>query len=144
VLIPETYIENLELRLGLYRRLSGLSEDEDIAAFGAELKDRFGPRPPEVDHLLKIVRIKAMCRRANVEKIDAGPKGVVLSFRDNHFANPDGLIQWLAKERDVKLRPDFKLVFKRDWDTPDLRLKGTTNLMKALVKIAEAGKKVAA
>ncbi|MDX6805334.1 transcription-repair coupling factor [Terrihabitans rhizophilus] len=144
VLIPETYIEDLELRLGLYRRLSSLSEDEDIAAFGAELKDRFGPRPPEVDHLLKIVRMKALCRRANVEKIDAGPKGVVLSFRDNHFANPDGLIQWLAKERDVKLRPDFKLVFKREWTTPDLRLKGTTNLMKSLVKIAEAGKTVAA
>jgi transcription-repair coupling factor (superfamily II helicase) len=144
VLIPETYIEDLELRLGLYRRLSGLSEDADINGFGAELTDRFGPRPPEVDHLLKIVAIKNMCRRANVEKIDAGPKGVVIAFRDNMFANPDGLIAWLAKERDVKLRPDFKLVFKRDWDTPELRLKGANLLLRNLVKIAEAQTKAAA
>jgi transcription-repair coupling factor (superfamily II helicase) len=144
VLIPETYVEDLELRLGLYRRLSGLSEDADINAFGAEMTDRFGPRPPEVDHLLKIVGIKALCRRANVEKIDAGPKGVVIAFRDNMFANPDGLIAWLAKERDVRLRPDFKLVFKRDWDTPELRLKGTTLLLRNLVKIAEASTKAAA
>ncbi|MGQ4272894.1 transcription-repair coupling factor [Terrihabitans sp. B22-R8] len=144
VLIPETYIEDLELRLGLYRRLSSLSEDDEINGFGAEMKDRFGPRPPEVDHLLKIVHIKALCRRANVEKIDAGPKGLVLSFRDNMFSNPDGLITWLGKEKDVKLRPDFKLVFKREWTSPEQRLKGTTALMRALVKIADAGKKVAA
>ncbi len=143
VLIPETYVEDLELRLGLYRRLAGISDDADIAAFGVELADRFGPRPPEVEHLLKIVGIKALCRKANVEKIDAGPKGVVIAFRDNSFGNPDGLIAWLSKERDVKLRPDFKLVFKRDWETPEQRLKGTTGLMRQLATIAEASKKAA-
>ena len=45
----------------------------------------------------KIVAIKALCRRANVEKIDAGPKGAVLSFRDNAFANPDGLVAYIAR-----------------------------------------------
>ena len=42
---------------------------------GAEIVDRFGPPPPEVDLLLKLVRIKALCRRAHVEKLDAGPQG---------------------------------------------------------------------
>jgi transcription-repair coupling factor (superfamily II helicase) len=78
-----------------------------------------------------------------VEKIDAGPKGVVIAFRDNSFANPDGLIAWLSKERDVKLRPDFRLVFMRDWDLPEKRLKGTTILLKNLVTIAEAKSKAA-
>ncbi len=143
VLIPDTYVEDLDLRLGLYRRLSGLANDADIDAFGVEMADRFGPPPPEVDHLLRIVGIKALCRRANIEKIDAGPKGAVLAFRDNKFDNPDGLIAWLSKERDVKLRPDFRLVFRRDWDTPDQRLKGTTSLLRKIADIAEQSRKAA-
>ena len=53
--------------------------------------DRFGPLPAEVEHLLATVVVKALCRRANVAKIEAGPKGAVLSFRDDRFANPEGL-----------------------------------------------------
>ncbi len=74
-MIPETYVPDLQLRLGLYRRLADLEELQDIDGFGAEMIDRFGPLPEEVQHLLKIVYIKALCRRANVEKLDAGPKG---------------------------------------------------------------------
>jgi transcription-repair coupling factor (superfamily II helicase) len=147
VLIPEHYVEDLNLRLALYRRLSELTEDADIRAFAAELTDRFGPAPEEVEHLLKIVAIKALCRRANVEKIDAGPKGAVVAFRDNIFANPDGLVAWLArdvKDGSAKLRPDMRLVFRRDWATPEERLKGATALLRQMVKIAEAGVKAAA
>jgi transcription-repair coupling factor (superfamily II helicase) len=147
VLIPEHYVEDLNLRLALYRRLSELTEDSDIRAFAAELTDRFGPAPEEVEHLLKIVAIKALCRRANVEKIDAGPKGAVVAFRDNIFANPDGLVAWLArdvKDGSAKLRPDMRLVFRRDWATPEDRLKGATALLRQMVKIAEAGVKAAA
>jgi transcription-repair coupling factor (superfamily II helicase) len=143
VLIPETYVEDLDLRLGLYRRLANVADDAEIEAFGVEMADRFGPSPPEVDHLLRIVGIKALCRRANVEKIDAGPKGAVLTFRDNRFDNPGGLIDWLSKERDVSLRPDQRLVFRRDWETPEERLKGTTALLRQVVEIAEKNRKAA-
>src|SRR5262249_36507782 len=74
-LIPEEYVCDVSIRRGLYRRLAELEEDRDINAFGAELADRFGPLPNEVKHLLDIVSIKALCRRANVERIEAGPKG---------------------------------------------------------------------
>ena len=90
VTIPESYIADLTMRLSLYRRLSSLQEEADIDAMGAEIVDRFGPPPPEVDLLLKLVRIKALCRRAHVEKLDAGAKGLTLAFRDNSFAKPDG------------------------------------------------------
>ena len=98
VLIPEDYVADLSVRLALYRRLADIEDEQDIEAFGAELVDRFGPLPEEVEHLLKIVAIKALCRRANVEKIETGPKGAVLQFRDNTFANPEGLIAFISKQ----------------------------------------------
>ena len=144
VLIPEDYVPDLDLRLGLYRRLANVETDEELQGFSAEFADRFGERPKEVDQLIDFVGIKLLCKRANVEKVDAGPKGVVLAFRDNAFANPDGLIIWLAKkEGDAKLRPDMRLVFRRDWADAAARLKGTTVLLKTLVGIAEGKKKAA-
>jgi transcription-repair coupling factor (superfamily II helicase) len=141
VLIPEDYVADLSVRLGLYRRLADLDEDREIDAFGAELVDRFGPLPEEVKHLLKIVAIKALCRRANVEKIDAGPKGVVLSFRDNSFANPEGLVAYIREEGPAaKVRPDMRVVFFDDWEKPEQRLKGTTLILRTLVAIAEKKK----
>ena len=76
VTIPEEYIEDPQLRVQLYRRMATLESDDEIEGFAAELIDRFGPMPPEVDQLMKLVSIKALCRTAHVEKVDAGPKGV--------------------------------------------------------------------
>ncbi|MEX0645766.1 MAG: transcription-repair coupling factor, partial [Parvularculaceae bacterium] len=112
VLIPEDYVSDLNVRMALYRRLGDLSQEQEIQAFAAELVDRFGTLPSEVEHLLDIVAIKGLCRRADVAKIDAGPKGAVVSFRNDHFANPAGLVAYLSSAtEDVKLRPDQKLVF---------------------------------
>ncbi|MCP8940735.1 transcription-repair coupling factor [Alsobacter sp. SYSU M60028] len=141
VMIPEHYIADLSLRLGLYKRLSTLETDREIDAFGAEMIDRFGPLPEEVEQLLKIVQIKAMCRRANVEKVDAGPKGVILSFRDNAFANPEGLVRFVGEQGSLaKVRPDMRIVFIRDFDTADERLKGTATILRSLAQIAEKKK----
>jgi transcription-repair coupling factor (superfamily II helicase) len=141
VLIPEDYVGDLSVRLALYRRLSEIEEEREIDAFGAELADRFGKLPAEVRHLLDIVAIKALCRRANVEKIDAGPKGAVLSFRDNTFANPDGLVAYIREQgKDARVRPDMKVVFFDDWERPENRLKGATQILRRLVAIAGRAK----
>ena len=92
---------------------------------------------------MRLMSIKALCRRANIEKVDAGPKGVVLSFRDNAFANPDGLVRYIAEQGSfAKVRPDMRIVFSRDFESPDDRLKGTSVILKTLARIAE--KKLAA
>ncbi|MEC9342554.1 MAG: TRCF domain-containing protein, partial [Pseudomonadota bacterium] len=137
VLIPESYVPDLQLRMGLYRRLAELREPEDIDAFGAELVDRFGPLPEEVDHLLKIVHVKGLCLKANVEKLDAGPKGAVISFRDKQFANPAALIGWIGEQGSLaKVRPDQSIVVQRDWDTSDKRLKGVAVVMTRVARMA--------
>jgi transcription-repair coupling factor (superfamily II helicase) len=141
VLIPDEYVADLSVRLGLYRRLADLDEEREIDAFGAELVDRFGPMPEEVAHLLQIVAIKALCRRANVEKIDTGPKGAVLAFRDGAFANPEGLVRFVHDQRPLaKIRPDMKVVFLDDWERPEERLTGTANILRKLVGIAGQAK----
>jgi transcription-repair coupling factor (superfamily II helicase) len=141
VLIPEDYVADLPVRLNLYRRLAELEDERDIDAFGAEMVDRFGPLPDEVKHLLATVVLKALCRRANVAKIESGPKGAVISFRDDRFANPEGLILFIRKQgRDAKVRPDMKLVLFDAWEEPSDRLKGTTAILRRLVAIAEQAK----
>jgi len=137
VLIPDHYVQDLDVRMSLYRRLSDISEQDQIEAFGAELIDRFGSLPREVEHLLDIVAIKALCRRACVAKIDAGPKGAVVTFRDN-FPNLPGLVEFIASSPyDVKLRPDQKLVFKQEWPDEKARLKGCKRVLGLLIDIAE-------
>ncbi len=144
VLIPEDYVTDLPVRLGLYRRLSEIEDERDIESFGAELADRFGPLPEEVDYLLQIVAIKSLCRRGNVERIEVGPKGAVLSFRDNVFSNPEGLIRYIGKHPEgARVRPDMKVVFFDEWDSPKERLKGATGILRTLVGIAEKGAKAA-
>ncbi len=138
VLIPEDYVADLSVRLGLYRRLSDIEDEQEIEAFGAEMLDRFGPLPEEVGHLLKIVAIKGLCRRANVEKIETGPKGAVMTFRDNVFPNPEGLMAFIAKQASAaRVRPDMRLVLFYDWEKPNQRLHGTTAVLRNLVRIAE-------
>lgn len=133
VLIPENYVPDFDARMALYRRLSDVETRAQIEGFAAELIDRFGPLPEEVEALLKIVEIKALCRIGNVEKIDAGPKGIVLSFRENSFPNPAGLVELINNERGkAKLRPDQKLVFIRNLDFPEERLASAYKLTKEL------------
>jgi transcription-repair coupling factor (superfamily II helicase) len=139
VLIPEDYVADLNVRMGLYRRLGELREDRDIEAFAAELVDRFGPMPAEVGQLLEIVKIKDLCRRAGAAKIDAGPKGAVVSFRHDKFANPAGLVKFISTTPlDIKLRPDQKLVFQQTWPDEKARLKGCAKILATLSEIAAA------
>ncbi|MEL6202545.1 MAG: transcription-repair coupling factor [Pseudomonadota bacterium] len=138
VMIPETYVGDLALRLQLYRRLGDFEDIDEINAFGAEMVDRFGPLPSEVEHLLKIVYLKALCRKANIEKLDAGPKGAVVTIRDQSFANPAGLVSYIGEQGNLaKIRPDQSIVFIRDWSDAEKRLNGVAVLMTKLAKLAE-------
>ncbi|MDB5316944.1 MAG: mfd [Rhodospirillales bacterium] len=140
VLIPEDYVRELPVRLGLYRRIGALATDGEIDAMAAELADRFGALPAEVENLLQVVSIKRLCREAGVEKLDAGPKGVVVTFRGNRFSNPGGLVAWVQGRKDaIKLRPDHKLALLRDMNVPE-RVKVARELMQGLVKLTRQAK----
>jgi transcription-repair coupling factor (superfamily II helicase) len=140
VLIPETYVRDLPVRLGLYRRIGSLASDAETEAMAAELVDRFGKLPEEVENLLQVVALKRACREAGVEKLDAGPKGMVVTFRGNAFGNPAGLISWLSKHGGtVRLRPDHKLAIVREMDLPT-RLRTAREMLENLTRIAAQAK----
>ena len=139
VRIPERYVAELGIRLGLYRRIAGLSTREEIDALAVELVDRFGDLPDEVDNLLETVAIKGACRAACVDKVEAGPKGAVVSFRGGRFPNPAGLVDFITVENAAaRLRPDHRLVYKQAWHDTRSRLTGVRRLMTLLADIAAA------
>jgi transcription-repair coupling factor (superfamily II helicase) len=139
VLIPESYVPDLNVRMALYRRLSELEDTRGIDSFAAELIDRFGPLPEEVEHLFRIVAIKHLCRIAMVEKIEAGPKGATVTFRNNFYPNAGGLVHLITEHSGtMKVRPDQKVVVMRDWPTPEARLKGAEALLNQLARLAKA------
>lgn len=137
-LIPETFVEDLGVRMSLYRRLQDLHDGDDIESFAAELIDRFGELPDEVENLMTIVAIKQLCKLAGVSHIDAGPKGAVIGFYNNQPPNVEGLMGWMtSKAGTVKLRPDQKLTVLRAWDKPTYRIKGVHNLMRELSELVK-------
>jgi len=139
VMIPDSYVIDLAIRMQLYRRLGDLTDAAQIDEFGAELIDRFGSLPPEVEALLKIVLVKSLCKKANVEKIDAGPKGAVIKLRNNEFPNPVALVKMVSDPTQlVRLKPDQKLVFSRNWPSPEDRLRGTASILLRLVNLVES------
>ncbi|HCU07178.1 MAG TPA: transcription-repair coupling factor [Holosporales bacterium] len=112
ILIPADYVDDLTLRLGLYKRLSTFTSVEEIDNFAAELVDRFGKMPLEVNNLLQVYELKLICKRAFINTLDVGPKGFLIGFHENKFPNFDGLITFLqGKEmaKRTKIRSDHKI-----------------------------------
>ena len=138
VTIPESYIPDLDVRLGLYRRLSGLTTKVELEGFAAELIDRFGPLPREVNTLLLVIRIKAMAKRANIARLDAGPKGATVQFHLDKFPNPAGLVEFLTDHRSQAKITDNKIFVANDWKTDADRIKGAFAIARDLAAKAKA------
>ncbi|MBF9047299.1 transcription-repair coupling factor [Rhodobacterales bacterium LSUCC0031] len=138
VLIPEAYVPDLDVRLGLYRRLSQLETKVDLEGFAAELIDRFGALPREVNTLLLVVRIKAMCKRAHIAKLDAGPKGATVQFHNDKFPNPAGLVAFVQDQKGQARIKDNKIVLVRDWTSEADKIKGAFAIARDLAEKAKA------
>ena len=139
VLIPEDYVPDLDVRLGLYRRLSGLSTKVELEGFAAELIDRFGKLPREVNTLLLVVRIKSMCKRAGIAKLDGGPRGATIQFHNDKFSSPQGLVEFIQDQKGLAKIKDNKIVVRRDWAKESDKIKGAYAIARDLaVKVKES------
>ncbi|SFE00582.1 transcription-repair coupling factor [Roseivivax sediminis] len=143
VLIPEEYVPDLDVRLGLYRRLSELTTKVELEGFAAELIDRFGTLPKEVNTLLLVVRIKAMCKRAGISKLDGGPKGATIQFHNDKFASPQGLVEFIKAQDGLAKVRDNKIVVRRDWTRDKDKIQGAFAIARDLAEKVKAEKKKA-
>jgi len=142
IMIPEAYVPDLDLRMGLYRRLGDLEDKQAIEEFAAELIDRFGPLPEETSNLLKVIETKLNCKKAMIAKLDVGAKGAVVTFADSGFPVLQGLLGYIERLNGAaKLRPDSKLALSRNWPTPEGRLNGALQLSLGLSRVAAAGER---
>ena len=136
ILIPENYVEDLSVRMSLYRRIAALSDKGEIESFAAEIIDRFGPIPDEMENLLQLITIKQQCKAANISNVEAGPKGVLVAYYNNTPHNPAALMQFIqAKAGTVRLRPDQKLFFPRGWTSTAQRLMGAKMIVRELAAL---------
>jgi transcription-repair coupling factor (superfamily II helicase) len=136
ILIPDDYVPDLDLRMGLYRRVNELETREEIDAFAAELIDRFGMLPQPTQNLLSVMETKLNCRKACVAKLDAGPRGALVTFHNDNFPDLPGLLAYVQRLKDTaKLRPDSRMVITRSWPDPIARLHGALQLSRGLAKI---------
>ena len=140
VLIPDTYVPDLDVRLGLYRRLSELTTKVELEGFAAELIDRFGKLPREVNTLMLVVRIKAMCKRAGIGKLDAGPKGATIQFHNDKFASPEGLVEFIHEQNGMAKVKDNKIVIRRDWAGEKDKIQGAFGIARDLAAKLKAAK----
>ncbi|VCU58618.1 Transcription-repair coupling factor [Tritonibacter mobilis] len=143
VLIPETYVPDLDVRLGLYRRLSSLTSKVELEGFAAELIDRFGKLPKEVNTLMLVVRIKAMCKKAGIAKLDGGPKGATIQFHNDKFASPQGLVDFIQSQDGLAKVKDNKIVVRRDWRKDSDKIKGAFAIARDLAEKIVAERKKA-
>jgi transcription-repair coupling factor (superfamily II helicase) len=134
VMIPEDYIPDLDVRLGLYRRLSSLGAKVELEGFAAELIDRFGPLPKEVNTLMVIVRIKALCKMAGVSRLDVGPKGANVQFHNDKYANPAGLVEFVKAQGPAARISGNKIVLIGEMKSEADRIKGAFNIAKELAE----------
>ncbi len=123
IIVPEKYVADLGVRLGLYKRIGSLKTVEDINDMREELIDRFGPIPEEVENLLKTVEIKQICMLCGIDRVEAGARGILIAFHNNTFKNVDKLMDFISKQLGaIKIRPDQKLFIERDLTSYKVRL----------------------
>lgn len=134
VLIPENYVEDLSLRMGLYRRIADAKALADLDALAVEMVDRFGNMPEEVQALFDTMSIKQMCRTLLIEKLDAGPKGMVLNFRPLGEAGASALLKFIAsRPTSLKLRPDQSVLVSEKFENNQQKMQKVKAFLQKMI-----------
>jgi transcription-repair coupling factor (superfamily II helicase) len=112
--IPEAYIEDVMIRMGLYRRISSFKADNEIDDFSSEMRDRFGTMPREMKNLLDVMRLMLRAKELAVLKIQTVQDRVRVVFSPETPVQPEQMfeLQQTRKGR-MKFLPDgFEIMMK--------------------------------
>ena len=112
IFIPDVYIDDLDLRLSIYKRISNVINQEELSNLIIELIDRFGKMPYQLENLFSLIEIKLLCIECNVEQFEFSRKGIVIGFYKNKPNNPKKILKLsMNKHSQLNLRPDQKISY---------------------------------
>ena len=131
-LLPDSYCDDVHVRLGLYKRLALADKASEIDALLEEITDRFGKLPPQGRTLFDSHRLRVLARPYGVQKIDAGPKLSTLAFRADAPVDPLRIIELVQKNRHIRLAGNHKLRVERELAEPQQRAQLVRELLRAL------------
>ncbi len=112
--IPEEYINDIKVRMGIYRRLSEAKIQKDLDNMKEELLDRFGVLPEEVKELLTILSLKIKCKSLNISKVEYLTDGVNISFNEKYFNYQDNLFIWIEENKELAHIKKNNLLFVKN------------------------------
>lgn len=138
LLIPEDYMQDLSLRMSFYKKIATIRTDEDQENLINELNDRFGKIPPEVVNLMEISKLKWLCKKVGIERLEANLEGILISFKDNKFAAPEPLMQMIFSSKGkIKLHVGQKILHLKDVKSVAAKIKSAFEVaaqLEALLK----------
>jgi transcription-repair coupling factor (superfamily II helicase) len=114
-LLPDSYVEDVGLRLSLYKRLASAEQEAEVLGLATEMEERFGPPPLEAQRLIELMRLKIDLRRLRVLSCEASRRGVTLHLKDDTPLDRDRLKQLLSQPDSLyRITPDRRLSRRRD------------------------------
>jgi len=112
IFIPDEYINDLDVKMSIYKRISLITNNQERNNLMIELIDRFGKLPSEVENLFKLIEIKILCLKNNIQQIEFGRKGILFSFYKNTPKNPDKMLKiGLSRDKQITIRSDQKVFY---------------------------------
>jgi transcription-repair coupling factor (superfamily II helicase) len=101
--IPETYVDNANLRMELYRKIAAAEESEQEVL--AELTDRFGAPPPSVKSLVEVAALKRLAESLRVQSISAKGGELTIRLRRDARIDIDRLIEMVSTRPGASFSP---------------------------------------
>ncbi len=133
--LPENYVEDIQQRLILYKRISLASTDEELVDLENELSDCYGRPPQSALHLLRVISLRNRLKPLKAKKMGCDGKFLYIHFRESSPVDPSSIIALSRKKiKDLRFTPDFKLFLPIGPDTPEDILEAADNLLKMLAQ----------
>ena len=111
--IPEEHVPETGQRLSLYKRLAGAEDEWEVQEIAAEMRDRFGPAPPPLEHLLRTMELKTTARRLGALGLEGTRISVIVHLSDATPLKPEKVLALVtAPKSPYRLTQDMRLRFK--------------------------------
>lgn len=139
-LLPNDYCGDVHLRLSFYKKLATARTTDQIDTLLEEIVDRFGKLPAQAQTLIDVHRLRVLCAPYGVQKVDATPGVILITFRPNPPVDPMRIIELVQKNKHIKLAGNDKLRIERALPEPKDRAQMVRDVLRSLgqpLKVAD-------